>query len=59
MAALEVRIRLHQLTLDWLEAVAVLLQEIDQADPVLVTDEIKASAANVRDVMFASAADHA
>lgn len=54
-ARMEVRIRLHQLTLSWLEAVADLLAEIDGADPALITDGVRERAAQVRDVMYAQA----
>jgi hypothetical protein len=52
-----VRIRLHELSVEWLEAVAELLQRIENADRALLEDAILDGAYRVRSVMFRAAAE--
>lgn len=52
-----VRIRLHELAVEWLDAVAELLDRVETADPALLEDAIGESAAKVRAVMFRAASE--
>lgn len=50
-----VRIRISDLVMEWLEAVAELLSEIDATPPGAMPDAVADRAAAVREVMFRNA----
>lgn len=51
-----VRLGYSDLATQWIVAVALLLEEIEHADAMLVTDEILEQAKRVREIMWTAAA---
>lgn len=52
MAAAVVRVRWSDLSLEWLCAVADLVQAIDDADPIMVEGPVREAADNVQAVVY-------
>lgn len=50
-----VRVRVSDFALEWLKAVAQLLEAVETADPIMVEGPVWDAAQNVRQVMWASA----